>query len=402
MRKPRIFRTACRRFFARQEVLNRILTGSPLLVLAASLAASSCAMQAPQDTHVQFPVVAAFANKEEAFQGNIDNNFQTGTAFVDVAGESSGMHCRGEGHLTQLANSASCDGGKGDCNLTCDDGTILTCQYRLTSCTSGTGIGVDQNKNWFAFAFGPDIQQARRDILAQRLQVVAAKLSSATPSGNAPKDGAPDRDRMRDGTGFFVSSEGHTVTAYHVIADSKAVVVLTRSGNTFRAKVVDFDQANDLALLKIDARSRPLAFATSGDVAVGEEVLTIGYPLPDLEGWAQKATFGHINALSGNQDDVRLLQMDAPTQPGNSGGPLLDSRGRVIGVIEGILNEETTMKVADAIPQNVNYALKSDYLLPLLAQYSLKPKFGHVSRTPLNQAALVRQIQESVVMVIAK
>jgi hypothetical protein len=98
----------------------RLSHSLPLLV---SLVISSCAVQTPPPTHIQYPVVAAFANREDVYQGSIDNNLMNGTAFVDVAGESSGMHCRGEGHLTDIANAQSCQGGQGKCSLTCDDGT---------------------------------------------------------------------------------------------------------------------------------------------------------------------------------------------------------------------------------------------------------------------------------------
>jgi len=340
-------------------------------------------------------VVAAFANREDVYQGSIDNNLMNGTAFVDVSGESSGMHCRGEGHLTAIPNLQSCEGGQGKCSLTCDDGTSLTCTYTLSSCATGYGVGADQKGNWFAFRFGSDIQAARTALLALRLQEAATK--AATP----PDTHTDSPAGFHIGTGFFISSVGHVVTAYHVIDKADQVEIVTRSGQDLKAEVLDFDKSNDIALLKIDASSRPLAITTSSDIAIGEEVLTIGYPLVYVEGFAQKATFGHVNALSGIGDDVRYIQMDVPVQPGNSGGPVLDPQGRVVGVVESILDSEKITKKEGTSPQNVNYAVKSDYVLPLLIGHEIKQKSAQ--GTPaMQQVKLVRKVQDSIVLVIAK
>lgn len=367
-----------------------------LPVLVFSLVISSCAVQTPPPTHIQYPVVAAFANREDVYQGSIDNNLMNGTAYVDVAGESSGMHCRGEGHLTDIANTQSCQGGQGKCSLTCDDGTSLTCTYTLSSCVSGQGVGEDQKGNWFAFRFGSDIQGARTALLALRLQEAATKVA-APPQTEAEKP-----PTIAFGTGFFVSSEGDVVTAYHVVDQATRIAVVTRSGQKLKAEIVDFDKANDVALLKVDATSAtPLFITTSSEIAVGEEVLTIGYPLVQFEGVAQKATFGHVNALSGTDDDVRYLQIDAPVQPGNSGGPVLDPQGRVVGVVEFVLDSEKVTKEEGTAPQNVNYAVKSDYLLPLLVRHEIKPRTIH-AKPAVQQVKLVRKVQDSIVLVVAK
>ena len=96
------------------------------------------------------------------------------------------------------------------------------------------------------------------------------------------------------------------------------------------------------------------------------EVLVLGYPLIALQGQEQKATVGRINALSGFQGDVRYFQIDAPIQPGNSGGPLLNARGEVVGVVTATLDPVGTLRATGSLPQNVNYAVKADYMIPLL------------------------------------
>jgi hypothetical protein len=127
--------------------------GDRLFSLVFLLLFSSCVVLAPTPTttHVQYPVVAAFANRDDVLQGTIDNNLMTGTAYVEVVSDNDSLQCRGEAHLTDRGIGDSCAGGKGDCNLTCDNGESLLCKYQLQSCTSGFGARLDQGEKWFAF-----------------------------------------------------------------------------------------------------------------------------------------------------------------------------------------------------------------------------------------------------------
>ena len=148
--------------------------------------------------------------------------------------------------------------------------------------------------------------------------------------------------------------------------------------------------------------AKPLLVTTSQDVAVADEVFTLGYPLPQIEGTAQKATFGRINALSGVGDDVRFLQIDVPTQPGNSGGPLIDASGRVIGVVDSTLSQEQALKTAGVIPQNVNYAVKGAYVLPLLANHEIVLEGASPKTATKAPRDLVKQFRDSVLLVVAQ
>jgi S1-C subfamily serine protease len=227
-------------------------------------------------------------------------------------------------------------------------------------------------------------------------------LPPANPVKQEPAQGSTGkREEESFGSGFFVSSDGFIVTSNHVVASSQNLNVITRSGDVLPAVIIAADPVNDIALLKVETRVKPVAVTSSEGIAVGEDVLALGYPLPTIEGAAQKATFGRINALSGVGDDVRFLQIDVPIQPGNSGGPLFGSNGGVIGIVTAILNQESTLKAAGVVPQNVNYAIKSDYLLPLLAQQEIR--VHHVSsKAPSNRPELVKQLRDSVVLIIAR
>ena len=104
----------------------------------------------------------------------------------------------------------------------------------------------------------------------------------------------------------------------------------------------------------------------SGDVKLGEQVFTLGFPLGQVLGKSVKLSNGTISALSGIRDNASIFQISNPVQPGNSGGPLLDKDGNLIGVVVATLNAKLFLKYADTIPQNVNFAIKSDYLINLI------------------------------------
>jgi len=208
--------------------------------------------------------------------------------------------------------------------------------------------------------------------------------------------------KLKTGTGFFISSVGHLITNHHVIADANEVSISLMNGQSFAAKVIQSDPINDVALLKAETTASPLKMTSTINIIKGDEVFTLGYPLVGLQGQEQKATFGRINALSGVKGDIRFFQIDVPIQPGNSGGPLFDKNGYVVGIITATLHQKNTLRATGALPQNVNYAVKSDYIMPLInLSVDEKPIIGtNVESMPLNK--LVKEVEKSVVLVIVK
>ena len=101
-------------------------------------------------------------------------------------------------------------------------------------------------------------------------------------------------------------------------------------------------------------------------MSLGGTVITVGFPNIDLQGFAPKLAKGEIAALSGASDDPRHFQVSVPVQPGNSGGALVDERGNVVGVVAAKLSARAALAVSGALPENVNYAIKSGLLLRFL------------------------------------
>jgi TPR repeat protein len=167
------------------------------------------------------------------------------------------------------------------------------------------------------------------------------------------------------GTGFFITDDGYLITNEHVAGNGAQVRLVTEAG-LISAKVVKVDPASDLALLKVEGKFAPLPVVSSRAVKMGSTVAAVGFPNIGLQGFAPKLAKGEIAALSGAQDDPRYFQISVPVQPGNSGGALVDERGNVVGVVAAKLNVAAALATSGALPENVNYAVKSSFLLSFL------------------------------------
>ncbi len=150
------------------------------------------------------------------------------------------------------------------------------------------------------------------------------------------------------------------------VVEAATQVRLVTSAGLISAKVVKADAANDLALLKAEGRFAALPVAASRAVKLGGTVATVGFPNIGLQGFAPKLAKGEIASLSGAGDDARYFQISVPVQPGNSGGALVDERGNVVGVVSAKLSARAALAASGSLPENVNYAVKSSYLLSFL------------------------------------
>jgi Trypsin-like serine proteases, typically periplasmic, contain C-terminal PDZ domain len=180
-----------------------------------------------------------------------------------------------------------------------------------------------------------------------------------------PKAEPEPAPKVSSGTGFFVTKDGHIVTNEHVI-DTCSTVEVTPSGrDKMPARVVAKDKKNDLAVLKVQSTDHPVAKIRLG-TRLGEPVAVFGFPLSVVLSSSGNFTIGNITALSGLGDDERHLQISAPVQLGNSGGPLLDESGNVVGVVAAKMNTLAALSALGDVPQNVNFAIKTTTLVNFL------------------------------------
>ena len=250
-----------------------------------------------------------------------------------------------------------------------------------------------------------DLNQQGRLIAQQRskeiLESIAEKSHSKSKgnSKQSPANALAEAGVKGIGTGAFVSADGYILTAAHVVRDSSAIKALSVNG-LLVASIIAIDTNNDLAVLKCDGAFVPLKLGSSGQIRLGQAVFTIGFPNVQLQGFSPKVTKGEINSMKGLQDDPRQWQISVPVQPGNSGGPLLDMDGTLIGIVVSKLDAVKIARATGDLPQNVNYAVKLAYAQPLLDQITKNPsaKLSH-SETP-NFEDLVDRVRSSTVMLL--
>jgi hypothetical protein len=195
---------------------------------------------------------------------------------------------------------------------------------------------------------------------------------TASNSSDATRSQLPEplKGATSTGSGFFVGTQGHFVTNAHVVGSASDVSIY-HEGKSLPAKVVHISKVADLALLKADIMIEGIEVA-EGEIDLGMDVYAIGFPNPDIQGTEVKVTKGVISSKRGFNDDDTRFQIDAAIQPGNSGGPLCDSNGHVVGVVVSALNSISVAKATGAIPQNVNYAIKASELSAFLRSRSVK------------------------------
>jgi len=189
------------------------------------------------------------------------------------------------------------------------------------------------------------------------------------PEGIVEAGPPEERPGIRGGSGFILPSRMLAATNYHVIEGASSIEIWSSSdGEWHPSEIVRSDPANDLALLEVPEEARPpsstptYGVRSSTEIRIGSEVHAIGFPLTDVLGSRSRFTTGTVSADVGIRDDPRVVQTTAPIQSGNSGGPLVDAFGQVIGVVVATLNSSLFLERTGSVPQNVNFAIKIDYL----------------------------------------
>jgi len=292
-------------------------------------------------------------------------------------------------------------------------------QYNLGVCYAN-GQGVPQNDLqayiWLSLAAAQGDKDAshNRDICAKRLSREELsegqrRAAAFVPHKKTPGQQAPASETVTTtdtptatatGTGFFITDDGYLISNFHVVKGATKVRLVTSIG-LINATVVQTDAANDLALLKTTGRFSSLLIASSRSVKLGATVATVGFPNTGLQGFAPKFAKGEIASLSGASDDARYFQISVPVQPGNSGGALVDERGNVVGVVSAKLNASAALATSGALPENVNYAVKSSFLLGFLESVpEVSAKLKDPGTTDRKFEDVVKSAQDAAVLVL--
>src|SRR5271166_2120217 len=177
----------------------------------------------------------------------------------------------------------------------------------------------------------------------------------------------------QSGTGFAVADGSSVITNFHVIDGCKSVHI----ANVGDGLIKKVDPGNDIAIIQpVRPISRPLRFRTGDPLKPGEDIIVIGFPLRGLLSSAPTVTTGIVSSLAGLRDDRTRFQISAPVQPGNSGGPVLDKAGSVVGMVVSKLNVLRIARMTGDIPQNVNFAIPASIITSVLDANSVKYQVG--------------------------
>jgi S1-C subfamily serine protease len=269
-----------------------------------------------------------------------------------------------------------------------------------------------------------DIFQGMRQYLIANNKYYEDEREIRDPSYIAKGSGErqPPKKQMPQsgtGSGFFVSKMGHVITNAHVVNGCKSLTVGDNANKQVPAEVISTDRSNDLALLKLsslemasaDSKSLiqklsivvvPLAskgLLRSEDVKLGEKVLVAGYPFGDIFSNTIKVTAGIVSATRGAGDDTGQFQLDAAVQPGNSGGPIYDSGGNIVGVVISQLDKLKMAKAIGSLPENVNFGIKASTVRQFLISSGLPSKKAtQTDNKSTEQLAEIAQNQALMVM----
>ena len=207
------------------------------------------------------------------------------------------------------------------------------------------------------------------------------------------------------GSGFFITEDGILATNYHVVENMNEIEVsFTRNGikESYPASVVMSDKQNDLSILRIEDPSFKnmdiLPYNVFSKIKdTGSEVFTLGYPNPTVLGEEVKYTDGKISAKTGLYGDATVYQISVPIQPGNSGGPLFDLDGNMVGITQGVHISRYYL------PQNVNYAVKSTYLKSLIESLPQHIELGsNANLTELSLPEKIKLLEPYMVLIKVK
>ncbi|MHA7776616.1 serine protease [Roseibium sp. M-1] len=180
------------------------------------------------------------------------------------------------------------------------------------------------------------------------------------------------------GSGYFVTAEGHIGTNAHVAGNCRALEIPGYGS----ASLIKADPQNDIAILQLDSRKSDhfAQFRAGQPVVRGEEVFVLGYPFAQILNNNLNFTQGMVSSLAGIKGDERQFMLSAPVQPGNSGGPVLDRTGAVIGTVVSRLDKFKTLQLAGDLPENINFAIRGKLMAEFMQSLGLSPSYNTITR----------------------
>lgn len=258
---------------------------------------------------------------------------------------------------------------------------------------------------WLKKSAALGYEDAQRQLEKEYAAVESGQTDSERGSSSFTETKAyADSSSVSVGTAWPIAA-GYAVTNHHVVAGKKTLTLVNREGNEITAHVIASDKEHDIAFLRVNNPGDlpPALPFTQHRPSLGASVFTIGFPRIDIMGKTPKLSQGVISGVNGLRDDPTNYQISVPIQPGNSGGPLLNMRGEVVGMITAMLGSVLGENgVAKPIP-NINYALKVDIIRQFLAEVpQSSADIDELAPLDVGLEGLAAKIQDSVMIVMAE
>ena len=229
-------------------------------------------------------------------------------------------------------------------------------------------------------------------VVANGPPTVPAPAPRPRVAGPVPAPG----QRIGTGSAWRIS-DGTYVTVFHVV-EACGVVRLANGPQARNATLVGRDEEADLAVLRSELTTENSLALRENSPRAAEPVLVAGFPLQSLLASGPQVSTGIVTALAGVHDDASRIQISAPIQPGNSGGPVVDREGRVLGVATSTLGTLATTIDTGAMPQNVNFAVRADRVASLLGRLDIRVDSASPA-TPMTTEEVAVRALKSVVLV---
>tara|TARA_B100001094_G_scaffold290958_1_gene308943 strand:+ start:140 stop:1069 length:930 start_codon:yes stop_codon:yes gene_type:complete len=204
------------------------------------------------------------------------------------------------------------------------------------------------------------------EVFSEGEKIISSSTKKKTEAANKQIDKKSDIEKNEStGSGFFINEYGYAITNYHVVGDAKNIKMSIK-GKDYNAKVVSIDKVNDLALLRTTEGNNDYFRLSANDANRMDDVTAIGYGFAKMMSDEIKTTRGVVSALAGLNNNYSWLQIDATLQPGNSGGPVIDSNGGVIGVAVAKADVATIFEYTGSVPEGISFAIKTSTLKQFL------------------------------------
>lgn len=237
------------------------------------------------------------------------------------------------------------------------------------------------------------IENAPATVLAPpRAEAPAPPTSRHGPPERQPRS----RPSVLTGSAFLVAEGGLLLTNNHVVAKCDSLTASQAGRPPQSAVVVRRDAKLDLALVKTASMNGTGVTFRAHPVRPGEQVIALGFPLRGLLATEVNVSTGTVSALAGIGNDQTRLQIQAPVQPGNSGGPLIDSTGAIVGVVVSKLDDIAVASATGAIPQNINFAVKGSVALTFLQTAGVRPAIASVGSRAVELLDVIATVREAV------